>query len=125
MVVRLAHQVGKRGGDLGLAFGVERRGGFVEQQQRRVAQDGAGDGDALALAARERDAAFADLGVETLRQRGDESRRMSELGGARDLGVGGVRPAETDIVAHGGCEHDAVLRHQRDAGAQRPPDRDR
>ena len=32
-------------------FGVERAGGFVEQQDRRIAQDGPGDGDALALAA--------------------------------------------------------------------------
>ena len=34
-----------------LAFGIERRGRLVEQQDRRVLQDGAGDGDALALAA--------------------------------------------------------------------------
>src|SRR5208283_5553937 len=35
------------------AEGVERAGGFVEQQDGRVAQDGAGDSDALALAAGE------------------------------------------------------------------------
>ena len=64
IVVRVAHQVGERGGDLGLAFGVERRGRLVEQQQRRVAQNGARDGDALALAARQRDAALADRRVE-------------------------------------------------------------
>jgi hypothetical protein len=35
-----------------LAFGVERAGRFVEQQDRRIAQQRAGNGDALALAAR-------------------------------------------------------------------------
>jgi hypothetical protein len=34
-----------------LAFGVERRGRLVEKQQRRVAKQRAGNGDALALAA--------------------------------------------------------------------------
>jgi hypothetical protein len=57
---RLLHQL--------LAFGVERRGRLVEQQDRRVAQDGAGDRDALALAARQHDAALADRRVVALRQ---------------------------------------------------------
>ena len=38
---------------LGLRFGIERAGRLVEQQDRRVAQHGAGEGDALALAAGE------------------------------------------------------------------------
>ena len=88
------------------------------KKKRRVAQNGARDGDALALAARERDAALADRRVESLRQRGDEGSGMCVLGGTRDLGIGSVRAAEADIVAHGGGEHHAVLRHQRDARAQ-------
>ncbi len=39
---------------------VERRGRLVEQQDRRVGENSAGDGEALALAARKRDAALAD-----------------------------------------------------------------
>jgi hypothetical protein len=46
-----------------LALGIERGGRLVEQQQRRVAQDRARDRDALALAARQRDAALADRRV--------------------------------------------------------------
>ena len=42
------------------ALGIERGGRLVEQEQRRLAQNGARDGDALALAARQRDAALAD-----------------------------------------------------------------
>jgi hypothetical protein len=41
---------------------VERRGRFVKDQEWRVLQQGAGDGDALFLAARELEAAFADAG---------------------------------------------------------------
>ena len=43
------------------------RGRLVEQQDRRIAQQRAGDGDALALAARQARAAFAEEGVEPLR----------------------------------------------------------
>ena len=43
-----------------LVLGVHRRERLVEHQDRRVAQQRAGDGDALALAAREPDAALAD-----------------------------------------------------------------
>ena len=49
--------------DRGLDLAVERGGGLVEHQDRRVLQDHAGDGDALALAAGELDAALADMGV--------------------------------------------------------------
>ncbi len=59
-VVRPCHQPVEGGLDLALALGVEGRGGLVEEQDRRVLQDGARDRDALALAARERHAALAD-----------------------------------------------------------------
>ena len=68
----LLHQCGERRGDQRLAFGIKRRSRLVEQKERRVAQDGARNGDALPLAAGERDSALADRRVEALRQRGDE-----------------------------------------------------
>ena len=49
--------------DRGLDLAVERGGGLVEHQDRRVLEDHARDRDALALAAGELDAALADLGV--------------------------------------------------------------
>ena len=54
-----------------LAFGegVERRGRLVEHQDRRRLQDGAGDGDALLLAARQLEAALAHLGAVAVRAR--------------------------------------------------------
>ena len=45
-----AHQLFERFLHHALALGIECRGGLIEQQQRRVAQDRAGDGDALSLA---------------------------------------------------------------------------
>ena len=47
----VAHQFFQRGLHQRFAFGIQRRGRLIEQQQRRVAQDRARDGDALALAA--------------------------------------------------------------------------
>jgi hypothetical protein len=51
-----------------------RRGpsGFVEEQDRPVGEDGAGDGDALALTAGQAHAALAQVGVVALGQARDE-----------------------------------------------------
>jgi len=57
----LRHQLGQRLLHQRFALGIQRRRRLIEQQQRRLAQDGARDGDALALAARQHDAAFADF----------------------------------------------------------------
>ena len=47
-----AHQAAERLTDRLLGLAVKRRGGFIEQQDRRVLQESARDGDALPLAAR-------------------------------------------------------------------------
>ena len=47
------HQIGQALLHQQFILGIQRAGGFVQQQQRRIAQDGAGDGQALALAARQ------------------------------------------------------------------------
>jgi hypothetical protein len=61
------HQAIERGLDRRLVLGVDRRQRFVEQQDRRVAQQRARDREALALAAGEPHAAFADRGIPALR----------------------------------------------------------
>ncbi len=55
-----------------LALGIERGGGLVEQQDRRVAQEGAGNGDALLLPAGEAPREFAHGRLVALRKRADE-----------------------------------------------------
>ena len=63
----LRHHLGQRVADLVLLGRVDRGGGVVEDQDAGVGQDGPGDGDALALPARERVAALADLGGVAVR----------------------------------------------------------
>ena len=54
--------------NLGFIFDVEACGGFIEEHDGGVLEDGAGDGDALAFAARKRVSVFADDGVVALRK---------------------------------------------------------
>ena len=63
------HQPVERLLDHRLVLGVDRGQRLVQHQDRRVAQQRAGDGDALALAAGELDALLADDGLVALRQR--------------------------------------------------------
>ena len=85
-------------------FGVERGGGFVEDQDGRVFKQGAGDGDALFFAAGEFEPALADDAVPALRQAFDE---MQDVGGARgfdDFFAAGVGAAVGDVLV------DAVIK---------------
>ena len=98
-----------------LALRVEGGGRFVEQQQGRVAQQRAGDGDALALAARQPRPAFAHERVEPVGKRAQEilgigvARRLPQLVFAR------VPIAVAQIVARRGGEDHHFLRHHGDA----------
>ncbi len=78
--------------------GVECGGGFVEQDDRRVLDQRAGDRDALALAAGELDAVLADRRVVAEREAHDEVMRAGGLRGVDDLGLAGARLAEGDVV---------------------------
>ncbi len=121
----VAHQFLQRGLHQGLALRIERRGGLVEQQQRRVAQDSARDRDALALAAGQRDAALAELGLKAAGQPADEFGGMGEIGGTLDFGVGGVGPAEADVFPRAGRRTPPIpaapKRCARALRADRPP----
>jgi hypothetical protein len=84
---------------------------------------GAGDGDALALAARELDAALAQVGVVAVRPLKSSSVRMKSWrgapGGGDDLLVGGVGAAVADVVAGRAVEHGRLLRDHADGAAER------
>src|SRR5579859_617869 len=85
---------------LNVLFGmaVERRGGFVKQQDRRALEDRGRDGDALLLAAGKLQSALADLRFITLRRAADET---VDLGLARrllDVGVACIPASVTDVV---------------------------
>ena len=103
------HQVVQSFLDEGFRFGIERRGGFVEDQDGWVLQNGAGDGDALAFSGREAVAAFTDRCFVVFRQGHDEVVSVRVFGGIFDFG--GVRfgAAISNVVANGVVEEERVL----------------
>ena len=58
---------------------VKRTGGFIQNQDLRIAEDGAGNGEPLALPAGEFYAAIANKGVIAVRQRENKFMRTSFL----------------------------------------------
>ena len=72
-------EVGDRILDQVFRDGVEARGGFVENQDRRIGEDGAGDRHALPLAAGEFDATLPDQRVVSCRKPADEIVRVRLL----------------------------------------------
>ena len=92
-----------------LGRGVERAGRLVEHEHARVAQQRAGDRDALALAAGEPVAARADEGVVALRQARDQVVDLRGAGRRLDLGVRGVRPDVAQVLPDGGVQQVGLL----------------
>ena len=78
-----------------------------------------GDGDTLALAAGERDAALADAGVVAVAELGDEVMGVGGPGGGDNLGLGRVLASVADVVRDGAGEEDAVLHDNADLPAER------
>lgn len=99
--------------------GVERAGRLVEDQDRRVAQDRAGDGEALLLAAREAVAALADEGVVAVGEGGDVVVDLRGAGRRLYLLVGGLRLGEAEVVGDGGVEEVGLLGYHADRSGQR------
>ncbi len=95
-----------------LAFGVEGGGGFVENENGRVFEYGAGYAEALALSAAEGDAAVADGGLVAEREGVDEGVGVGDGGGLFDKVEAVVGVAEGNVVGDGVVEEDAVLRDE-------------
>ena len=110
----VAHQPLQRRLHRRLGPRIQRACRLVEKKQPRIAQDRACDSDPLALATRQPHALFPYRRVIPVLERGDEIVSFGLLRGGDDLVLAGVRPAETDIVAHAGGEQRRLLRHQPD-----------
>ena len=95
--------------DHAFAFGVQRGGGFVQEEDRSVLQQGSGDGEALLLAAGELTPFVADDGFIALRLGKDEIVGESLAGGFFDLLLRGIRTPEEDVVVDGVVEKEGVL----------------
>src|ERR1700722_15088524 len=107
--------------DVALRLRIERGGGFVQQDDRRILDERARDGDAVALAARQLQPALAHGRVVAGRKRHDEFVRMRRRGGRPDLRLARTRPAKGYVVADRPVEEIDVLAHIADLPAQRSP----
>ena len=114
----VGRQLGQRGGDRLFGMAVERGGGFVEDEDRRILENGAGDGDTLFLAAGELEPAFAHERVHAVGQACDQAIQMGHAGGAGDRVGRGVGLAVGDIVFDGVVEQHGVLGHHANGVAQ-------
>ncbi len=95
--------------DDGLAFRVHRREGLVEDQDGRVTQEGARDGDALALAARQPDPTLTDDGVVPQGQPRDELVGVGLPRRSLELGLSRLRFAHPEVLGHGPVKQVRVL----------------
>jgi hypothetical protein len=97
--------------DLPLGGRVEGRGGLVQQEKPGVPQQGSRDGNPLALTAGQIRTALTHQGVPSTWQRGDETVDFRGGCGCLNLGIGGARPAECDVLAQGRIKEERVLEH--------------
>jgi hypothetical protein len=95
--------------DEAFALGIEAAGGFIQDQDGGIGEDGAGDGDALALAAGKLGAALADEGVIPFGHGLDEEMGVGLFGGFVDFGLGGVGFAVGDVFADAAAKEEDFL----------------
>ena len=108
------HQPVERRLHQALALRIERAGGFIEQQQRRIAQNSAGDGNPLPLTSGKADTALAELCGKTLGHALDELHRLRLLGRGTHRSVIGFWPAVADIFGDIRGKDGRLLRDEAD-----------
>src|SRR5215831_15865460 len=109
--------------DRRLDLRIERRGGLVEDQDRRVFEDYPRERDALTLPARQFDAALADMRIKAaplveVFEALDEFDGLRLRSSAADLPFARLRPAIADVVADRTMQQRGVLGNHRDLRAQ-------
>ena len=109
--------LGKLGkGCLHLCFIVRvgKGGSFVQNQDGRIFQHGAGNGNALLLAAGKIHALGADDRMDARRELFHNIHALCSFQCCQHLGFGGLRPTQTDVVQNAALEQTAVLEHKGD-----------
>ena len=99
-------------------LGIERRSGFVEQENRRIFQNRACNGQSLLLPAGKKHSLVADEGVVFFRLRQNELVRVSHLRGAINIISGGIEAAKKNVIIDGVVEQKRFLCDQADLLAQ-------
>ena len=111
-------ELGQRRLHRGLGLVVERGGRLVEDQDRRVLEEDARDGDALLLATGKPCAPLPHLGLVAFGQVADELVHTGAPGRFADLGGGGVGQTIGDVVGDRPVEEVDVLLHEANRLAQ-------
>ncbi|MNQ36602.1 hypothetical protein D3C85_501260 [compost metagenome] len=96
---------------MALGFGVECRGGFVEDQQRRIFQQRPGDRQTLTLATGQQHAIFTDLRIQAFGHLRNEVHCERIRSGLFNVGTGCTgQVTVSDVVGDGVVEQGDMLR---------------
>ena len=109
---------GQRGAQAGVGGEVEGRERVVEEVDLGLAHEGAGDGQALALAAGDVRAALGDAGLEAAGHGGHEVPGLGDLERLPHLVLGGVGLAVAQVGGDGAREQVGLLGHEADAAPE-------
>ena len=101
-----------------LGTGIDRRGGLIEDEQRGLGQERAGDGDELALAGGDCAAVLVDDGVVAIGQRVNETVHIGRLCRRNDFFVRRVQATVADVLHDRALEEHGVLEHHAHLGTQ-------
>ena len=104
--------------DFGLGNAVQGGGSFVQDQDRRIFQEDAGNGDALLLPAGEERAPLPHVGVEPVGHSHDIVVDLRLPGGGDHLVGGGAGAAVANVLHNAGGEEEHILLHHANVPAQ-------
>src|SRR5260370_7910321 len=112
------HQTLHRFDNRGFRVHIYGAGGFVEDEDWSVLQEGAGQGNTLALTSRKAHPALPDQGVVTLWEQSGELVSAGGLGCRDNLFVGGLRSRVSNIFADAGRKQHTLLGNEGNLVAQ-------
>ncbi len=112
------HHLVQRRQNAGLGRRVERTGRLIEDQYRRILEQGARDGQALAFAAGEGAAALTDHGVEAVRICVDEIECLRTRRGVAQFVMRCIRLSDPQVLRDRAVEQQGFLKDHADIAAQ-------
>ncbi len=95
--------------DDALSLRIDRRCGFIENEDPRLSKNYPGECHQLALTGRKLDPAFADLGVQSVGKSLDEGRGPDRRSSSSYFLFGSIGPGEGDVLGNRSGEQKAFL----------------